>query len=455
MGVGTAQINISHQPTGRVFEVFLSSTVKDLENYRREVQDALIRKAQIACFPSEEWTGGYSSVLTLIKQRLGQSDGYVLIVGYWYGSIPDRETRSITHMEFEWARARWQGKDFPPMAVFIPKIDSEADKDLHAAAESLLANVNPRHHHEKCMKEFRDLLLNWRKVQEFTDHQDLRERVLVLSKDWQVPLMLVAQGLVADPQPKRAGARLTDSLLGSIGRADHYSAVRKLLTKAKLAPTVPALAILVSGDETAGQAEFIQWVIEHKEITGSKKSIGQPLVDRYDLKVLCKWVADALGLYNITPASPVELADALPNILQQQSLFFGLNRVNRLPGGVAAFQTDFWAPFYARLVELKQLRQFPHRLVAMVTDFLSGANTSVSALSLDGNSDYTRLLTIPCLSNLTKDDIAEWLENQEMVDDPPGRYLAIASRVLSDDAGNPDSRPVFVFRRLRDESLEL
>ena len=456
MAFGTGQIAISDPAVGRTFQVFLSSTVRDLEKYRQEVQDALIKKAQIACFPSEEWTAGYASVLPMVKQRLGQADGYFLIVGYWYGSIPDQETRSITHLEFDWARERWAGKDFPPMAVFIPKIDSEADHELHAAAENLLGSVNSRPQYEKCIKDFRDLLLRWRKVQEFTDRQDLRERALVLSKDWQVPLMLIARGFAADSQPQRVGARLTDAMLGSLGRAGHYTALRKVLTKAKLMPAVPAVAILVSGDESSGQAEFLQWVIEHKEIAGSKKSIGQPLVDRYDLKVLCKWVADALGLRNTTPNSPAELADALPDLLQRQPLFFGLNRVNRLPGGVASFQAEFWAPLYARLSELKTERQFPHRLVALVTDFLGDSVSWGNAVSTNASSpDYSQLLAIPTLGDFTEDNLAEWLEDQGVNDDPPGRYLSIASRVLRDDDGKPDPRPVFVFRRLRDENLEI
>jgi len=456
MGDARGAATITQRTGARTFQVFLSSTVRDLEKYREEVQDALIKKAQIACFPSEEWTGGHAYVPTLVKQRLGQADGYFLIVGYWYGSVPPNETKSITHMEYEWAKEQWKDSEDPPIAVFMPKIDSNADRELHEAADALLAAIKSRELYETCIRNFRDALQQtWLKVQEFTDRQDLRERALVLSKDWQAPLMLVASGKVPAPQSDRVGARLTDAMLGSIGRADHYATVRKILNRVNLAPAVPAVAILVTGEESAGQAEFLQWVVQHKEIPGSKKSIGQPSVDGYDLNVLCKWVAEALGLRAVSPVSPTELADALSGILQEQPLFFGLNRVSRLPGGAAAFQKDFWAPLYARLHELKRERQFRYRLIAFVTNFSGHAASFGDSVTDEKGQDYSRLLAIPRLGDLAAEDISEWLSDQGVEDNPPGRYRAIATRVLKNDAGQDDSRAVFVFRRLRDENLEL
>ncbi len=83
MGGGILLTTIPERTAGRTFQVFLSSTVKDLETYRSEVQDVLIGKAQIACFPSEEWTASYGSVLTMVRKRLSDSNGYFLIAGYW------------------------------------------------------------------------------------------------------------------------------------------------------------------------------------------------------------------------------------------------------------------------------------------------------------------------------------------------------------------------------------
>ena len=137
---------------------------------------------------------------------------------------------------------------------------------------------------------------------------------------------------------------------------------------------------------------------------------------------------------------------------------FSGNRVSRLPGGVASFHRDFWTPLYARLLELKRERQFPHRLVAFITDFLGDAATWGNAVSRETDPDYpdySHPLAIPRLGDLTSEDVAEWLDDQGVDDNPPGRHAAIAARVLSNDAGQPDPRPVFVFRRLRDENLEL
>jgi hypothetical protein len=42
------------------WNVFLSSTVKDLKIYRRNIREACRKRAQTLCLPSEEdWAGGY------------------------------------------------------------------------------------------------------------------------------------------------------------------------------------------------------------------------------------------------------------------------------------------------------------------------------------------------------------------------------------------------------------
>lgn len=87
--------------------VFVSSTCKDMEAYRRAVEDAVIHKAQVACFLSEEWTGGYDDTVQKCKDRVLASFGFLLLLGHTYGWIPAGE-KSITQLEFEWAFGRWK-----------------------------------------------------------------------------------------------------------------------------------------------------------------------------------------------------------------------------------------------------------------------------------------------------------------------------------------------------------
>ena len=110
--------------------VFLSSTIGDYEAYRREVQDVLLKKAECACFLSEDWIGGYDATVQKCRDRVCQCGGFILLLGYWYGSIPPGKDKSITHLEFEWALDRWKGDPFPKMALLKPLRGKKADDDL-------------------------------------------------------------------------------------------------------------------------------------------------------------------------------------------------------------------------------------------------------------------------------------------------------------------------------------
>ena len=116
--------------------IFLSSTIGDYETFRREVQEVLLRKAECACFLSEDWTGGYDATVQKCQDRVHQSGGFILLLGYWYGSIPPGKEKSITHLEFEWALERWKTDPFPKMAVLKPKLDRlKAEGPVRLAVE--------------------------------------------------------------------------------------------------------------------------------------------------------------------------------------------------------------------------------------------------------------------------------------------------------------------------------
>src|SRR5262249_10846657 len=68
--------------------IFLSSTIGDYEKLRREVQEALLKRAECVCFLSEDWAGGYDATVEKCRQRVLTSEGFMLLFGYWYGSIP-------------------------------------------------------------------------------------------------------------------------------------------------------------------------------------------------------------------------------------------------------------------------------------------------------------------------------------------------------------------------------
>ena len=72
---------------GRIREVFLSATAKDLSDPRTQVQQALqLIKADVIL--QEEWAAAAADAYDLSLQRLAASDAYLGIFGYRYGWIP-------------------------------------------------------------------------------------------------------------------------------------------------------------------------------------------------------------------------------------------------------------------------------------------------------------------------------------------------------------------------------
>jgi len=83
------------------FQVFISSTFKDLEEERQEVMHALL---ELDCMPSgmELFPAANESQWSLIKKVIDDCDYYLLILGGRYGTISP-EGLSYTEMEYRYA----------------------------------------------------------------------------------------------------------------------------------------------------------------------------------------------------------------------------------------------------------------------------------------------------------------------------------------------------------------
>jgi hypothetical protein len=84
--------------------VFLSSTAKDLKDYR-EAAAAAIEGLGYKCEKMEVFGASSAPTAELCSQRVKSSDLYVGVLAYAYGSIPEGETRSYTEIEFDAATA--------------------------------------------------------------------------------------------------------------------------------------------------------------------------------------------------------------------------------------------------------------------------------------------------------------------------------------------------------------
>lgn len=98
----------------RRYQVFVSSTFKDLEEERQEVMRALL---ELDCMPSgmELFPAANETQWNLIKKVIDDCDYYILIVGGRYGSIGPE---GISYTEMEYRYALEQGK---PTITFIHK----------------------------------------------------------------------------------------------------------------------------------------------------------------------------------------------------------------------------------------------------------------------------------------------------------------------------------------------
>lgn len=84
------------------YQIFVSSTYKDLMEERSAITEAIIQKKHIPV-AMEFFSASNLSQLQYIKKLLDYVDYYVLIVGGRYGSIDEETGKSFTHLEFEYA----------------------------------------------------------------------------------------------------------------------------------------------------------------------------------------------------------------------------------------------------------------------------------------------------------------------------------------------------------------
>jgi hypothetical protein len=434
------------------WNLFLSSTVRDLESYRQAVRDACQHRAETSCFLSEEdWPGGYDDTVAKCEEKIRLANAFMLLMGYWYGSVPTGRDRSITHLEFETARQRWLDEQFPPMAVLMPEEGSDADRELKGLAEDIVRQkgLDPAAH-EDAISGFRTAVTgSWRTVTKFKDKSDLREHVIVCCLLWKGRTLVAAarERAVAGP----GGPQVSDEQLGSIGREPQLGAVRSILARLAAHPDVPAVAMIVSGDGDAGQLQFLRRLV-HDELRRYYPRRGPAsLPVACDPGELAPWFAEALGLPAGSISTPEQLAERVADGLKRQPLFLSLNHLGDLPGGPAAFRDTFWAPFYRELKALRASRGFTHRLVFVGAEY-SGDYPEAATCEPDARgdaADYTRLLAIPRLGRVDRDDLFSWFDEVNVPDEPAGRRSALVDRVLHES----DGVPLRVFDRLRGETL--
>ncbi|MDD2292437.1 MAG: DUF4062 domain-containing protein [Aliarcobacter sp.] len=84
------------------YSIFISSTYKDLKEYRKSVHDAILKDGH---FPvaMENFLASDKDQWKTIEKLIEECDYYVLILGFKYGTIDSIENISYTEKEYEYA----------------------------------------------------------------------------------------------------------------------------------------------------------------------------------------------------------------------------------------------------------------------------------------------------------------------------------------------------------------
>lgn len=88
------------------YQIFISSTYKDLISYRQAISDEIAFRGHIPA-GMEDFTACGDDLEAYIKKVIDDSDYYVLVIGQRFGSpIPTDENISYTMMEYEYAKTK-------------------------------------------------------------------------------------------------------------------------------------------------------------------------------------------------------------------------------------------------------------------------------------------------------------------------------------------------------------
>ena len=102
--------------TEKRYQVFVSSTSKDLEPERRLVIDALLESSYIPV-GMELFSAATESAWPVIERLIDNCDYYIVIVAGRYGTEREGTGKSFTQAEYEYAQANRKAE----ACVFVPR----------------------------------------------------------------------------------------------------------------------------------------------------------------------------------------------------------------------------------------------------------------------------------------------------------------------------------------------
>ncbi len=145
------------------YQVFISSTYKDLVEERKEIYNALL---DTDCIPAgmENFSAADEEQFSVIKKVIDLCDYYILIIGGKYGSVNARTKKSYTEMEYEYAIS----KGIPVLVFPISDINLLPENKRETEIERI-----------KMLEEFTNRAKSNRLCSMWDDINDLKYKVAI------------------------------------------------------------------------------------------------------------------------------------------------------------------------------------------------------------------------------------------------------------------------------------
>ncbi|MBD2463949.1 helix-turn-helix transcriptional regulator [Oscillatoria sp. FACHB-1407] len=179
----------------------------------------------------------------------------------------------------------------------------------------------------------------------------------------------------------------------------------------------PIGACLIHGEPEFGQEWLLNRLLKLLPVQMTTAFVHRTSFLRvtrsYSLESLWRELAVATGA---TSSSPTDVAKAVCNLWQSQSVILIFKDVDQLPGAefLDEFIHKFWHPLAAEACKCSS-QTLNDRLIAFLVDSQGRANDwSINCTEiLDVNWEPLQLLKLPKITHITRFELAYWLEKQK------------------------------------------
>jgi hypothetical protein len=446
-------------------KIFLSSTAKDCNVYRKELKEALEKGVPVTVHLQEDWAGGAALVMTMCRDKIVDQDGYIGLFGHRYGWIPEQSesAKSITHLEWEWAIKHWTSPQ-PPIFIFLPLPGREADQLLKQMAEDALQeeysdSESERQESLRRQKSFLEDVRGWarnRFINFYETAQELREKGSASINHWNRDIWKQALQV-----GEVARVRISDAELGAIGRDEQVGVLEKILPHLRRPKREVAAAFVVHGEENHGQRHFANFLAEWEEWEEADQIYPPSRPDQpEDPAHLARWACGLLGQPVALDEAMESLVSTLAARLEESNVVVFLQSLGEAADRWSQFSADFWKPLQQQLGHAVSQN---HRgsLYWFVVDhepcpygeadiFNPLAQDALDLNTKDQQLNTTQLIPMPQLRPLKMEDVDDWLKgrkpklNGERISYEKRAQIAMA-------VTRPDGIPVSVFERLMNQ----